>query len=349
MKRLNYLDYIKTPNDWKLKALDIPNQSQSKGHRPSAILIALAVVISLSGVGVFAVESDAIDILKRKLLDDTYTPYSYSGNYNDTLDSSALNEYIQTDVILNNLKISYEDMDFNVTGYINDRYTNYVTMDIILPKDENFVITNNTTINLDESKVINKDDNNESLGFSIDSITSRDNIISVVLETQSNDICTPLNDLYIYISDFGHYDDNYNFITDFEFNISFDISMEIYDTTITVDNINKSITLKDGTSTILESIEYSPFRIDFNFSSDSVDYYRQENLLFQQFTMYYIYNDGRKILINRDGMVYQSLANDINHSYTYKIFIDYAHLNLDLIDFTNIVAIELNGEVVPIK
>jgi len=81
MKRLNYLDYIKTPNDWKLKALDIPNQSQSKEHRPSAMLIALAVVISLSGVGVFAVESDAIDILKRKLLDDTYTPYSYSGNY----------------------------------------------------------------------------------------------------------------------------------------------------------------------------------------------------------------------------------------------------------------------------
>lgn len=354
MKRLNYLDYVKTPEDWKLKALDIPNQTKikhSKKYRPSAILVACITVISLSGIGAFAVESGAIDVLRREFFKHTYTPYSYSGTYNDTLDNSALDEYIKTDVQVENLSISRDGIDFKVTGYLCDRNIAFITADIILPEDCTYS-PQKGYVNTDiERTNISCNNENVQIGsYGIDIKDVQDNVVSVLFTIQSIDKNIYNNSYEVSFSDLGSCDYNLNFIPEYEFNVSFDITLKDCRISNSVDNINRTITLKDGITTTLTSIDYSPLRINFNFdnihlSEKYFEYSGQESKIANQFTMYYIYNDGRKVFIDRAG-IYHNRIDDYDVT---QLCIDYALMCRDLIDFTNIVAIEINGEVIPLK
>lgn len=351
MKRLNYLDYVKTPEDWKLKALEIPNKTKikhSKKYKPSAILVACITIISLSGIGVYAVESGAIDILKHKLFEDRYTPYSYSGKYNDILDSCALDEYIKTDVQVENLSISRDDMDFKVNGYLCDRNIVYIIADIVLPEGCTFNY-NNDYLNIGNTNISCNNSENDIYISGINFQNSQDNVLSIIITI--NNLYQIDNDIYtISFSDLGSCDYDNNFIPQYEFDISFDIAIEDCGISKNVDNINRSITLKDGITANLTSIDYSPLRINFNFDSIHLskqyfECYTSESKIANQFTMYYIYNDGRKVFIDRAGIWH----NRTDEYVVTQLRIDYAQMYRDLIDFNNIVAIEINGEIIPLK
>lgn len=351
MKRLNYFDYVKTPESWKSKALDIPNQMKmvksKRRYKPSAILVACITVISLSGIGVLAVESGSIDILKNYLSKNRYTPYSYSKTYNDTLDTSTLDEYFKTDVQVENLNISNDNIDFKVNGYLYDRNIAYIMAEIILPEGCTFTY-DNIHNHIGDADIFcdNNEDYLGGLGIHFQSV--QDNVLSAMItiyELPQSD-----NETYtISFSDLGSYDYDNNFIPQYEFDISFDITLKDCEISKSVD-VNRNITLKDGITATLTSIDYSPLRINFNFDNiqfnpKDFEYYGTESKISKQFTMYYIYNDGRRVFIDRMGM----LSNRLEDNSINQLFIDYAQMSRNLVDFTNIVAIEINGEVISLK
>lgn len=353
MKRLNYLDNVKTPNDWKLKALDIPNQVENlneksyKRFKPSAILVACVLMLSISGVSVYAIESGAIDTLKQKFFGDTYTPYSYDGTYNDILETTALDNYIQTDVQVENLEISRDDIDFKVTGYIRDRNVNYITADIILPQGEHFTIPQGSAIfNFDKTSITNR--NNQYGGFSYGLMAekSTNNVVSVIISidySYTNIDFTNSIDLAITFGDLGRYTDASTFETEYEFDISFDIQLEDCGISKSIDNINKQIQLTNGSNDIvtLEKISYSPLMINFQFDELKGGY--------NNYIMYYIYKDGRRVFIKRDFYPLYNQPDENGICKQVGMTINYAFFNQPLVDFTDIVAIEINGEVIPIK
>jgi hypothetical protein len=317
-------------------------------------------------VGVYAYENNSLDIIKSKLFSNNrYTHYSYEGTYNDTMEMSDLDEYFNTDPQIENLKVSGDVADFKINGYICDREKVIMVAQITLPEDNSFVPTANTnSFNLDKLKTICLDENGEESSknmvysnyINIEKVEGNDVYALMEFNTYNDDLTSNEHSYRVSLGDFGEWDYNNDFNVESNFDVSFDITVKDSEICTYVDNIDKKITLKNGSTTTIRSIDYSPLRININFDSTQFDsqyirYYSSESKIANQFTIYYIYNDGKKVFVNRNDLWYTMnyTTEDYNTGCVDSLYVDYDWNYTQLVDFTNIVAIEINGEVIPIK
>lgn len=344
MNRLEYFNYIQTPDDWKAKALSIPQQAQAlqtnkhtSRHNLGAVLVACAIVVSLSGGVVYAVESGVLGAIKAELFEDKYTPYNYDGVQNDILEStSTLENYAQTDVQVTNLSISREDVDLKVNSYLCDRDVLYISADLILPQGETYSGYNKNGANFSDYTLTSLDGNTSIYGYGIEVTSVYDNVVSLVMYTISDGSSTLDGDINVSFSNLGSYSGTFE--TYYPMDVSFNISVKDCGLYHSVENINQDVTLNNQSRSVMVSkVVYSPLVLNVyltnlgNYTIDS-----------QDFTMYYVYSDGRRVYIPRDYMqtTYDTYGNPNG------IYLNYAHANQTLIDFTNVVAIEINGETI---
>jgi hypothetical protein len=348
MKRLNYLDYVKTPESWKAQALEIPNHTlednlshkkTKKIYKPSVILVACIVALSVSGIGVYAYESGAFDTIKSQLFEDTINPYNYDGVANDYLDTSALDNDIVTDISVENLVLSRDDMDFKVTGYISDRNVNFVTVELILPEGETFSNPKGTAIfNFDKSDIVDNV-SGDPVSYGIYSSSVEDNVVYVTLSLvdyiYSDDSYS--HNYHIELGDLGSYLTG-EFVPEHEFDLSFDLQLQDCNISKRIDNLD--IPIHENCS--VDSVSYSPLELTIYFENTGDTW---NCLHSQDFSIYYIYDDGRKVFIPRDSRS-SGTTNDWTYNY---ITVPYALNEESLIDFTHIVALEIDGKTVPLQ
>lgn len=347
MRELQYLNYVKTPNAWKNKALEIPQQVQKNNsytskRRLGTVLVTCAIVVSLSGGMVYAVESGALGSIKAQLFDNKYTPYNYDNVQNDILeDTSILENYVQTDVKVTNLSISSDigGVDFKVNSYLCDRDLVYISADLILPEGETYSGYNKNGANFEKFLLTPLDSNISIYGYGMEVKSVHDNVVSLVIYTISDGSSTLNGDINVSFSNLGSYGSSFE--TYFPMDVSFNLHVEDCGLFQSVENINKTVTLNNQSKNVtVSSVVYSPMML--NIYLTNLDDYTINS---KDFTMYYIYSDGRKVFIPRD---YMQTTYDINGNPT-GISLNYAHANQTLIDFTNVVSIEINGESVVLK
>ncbi|MGN1411712.1 MAG: hypothetical protein ACI4WH_04275 [Oscillospiraceae bacterium] len=405
MKRLNYLDYVKTPSDWKEKALNIPNmmeceknekKSHNKIYRPSAILVACIVALSISGVGVYAVESGAIDnFLKNSWVNyiDRVQRYSYSGTYNDTIKDAKtfITENINTDIQVDNVQCS-NGVTLDIKGMIYYSNTATIIADVTIPNlTESFALYDNTQenninklySNADIYKQGNRQVNQD--GYIINNICGGVDIASKPID----DTITVVMDVYFYnenannqcytvkLENIDYYKDG-ELIVLSEFTATADITFKKSSFVQEVNNVDKTIQIGDKYSAHINKVEYSPLSVDIYFDNtnfvpndgnddgiyNELDYgiytnletgeldinayytYRQKTDIRKNYiNVYYIYADGRRVFASRDNKYLITDENGVLTSLKY----DYYRSNSELIDCSNMVAIEINGEVIPLK
>jgi hypothetical protein len=354
MKGLRYLDYVKTPDAWKASALDIPNRTQTaklhRSFRPSAVLVACAVVLSLSGVGVYAVGNGALASFQSKLFKGRTVPYSYSGSYNDTLELSDLEEYFNTSPKVENLEVSGELQDFQVDSYLCDRDKSIVILKAVLPEGGTVPSTSDC--------------------YTVECVDDPDlNVSKTCLRTERvEDGVTYLSlefdgvggrTYHVSVSGLGSYDGSGDYTDEYELNASFDLTLEDCGLAKTVSDLDQTVTLNNGTTTTLKSISYSPLGVVFRFDDTPfekryVEYNGATSKVINQFTVYYVYADGRRVFLSRDYLTYSlhyrdGLDDGDYTDYVDSIAMDYVWSNVELVDFTDVVAIEVNGAVVPLQ
>jgi hypothetical protein len=166
-----------------------------------------------------------------------------------------------------------------------------------------------------------------------------DNVVSLVIYTISDGGSTLNGDINVSFSNLGSYGSSFE--TYFPMDVSFNLHVEDCGLSQSVENINKTVTLNNQSKNVtVSSVVYSPMML--NIYLTNLDDYTINS---KDFTMYYIYSDGRKVFIPRD---YMQTTYDINGNPN-GISLNYAHANQTLIDFTNVVSIEINGESVILK
>lgn len=406
MKRLNYLDYVKTPSDWKEKALNIPNmmeceknekKSHNKIYRPSAILVACIVALSISGVGVYAVESGAIDnFLKNSWVNyiDRVQRYSYSGTYNDTIKDAKtfITENINTDIQVDNVQCS-NGVTLDIKGMIYYSNTATIIADVTIPnltksfalydntQENNINMFSNANIYKQGTRQINQDGHiisNICVCGGVD-VTGKpiDDTITVVIDAYFNDKDANNQCYTLELNNIECMQDG-ELIVLSEFTASADITFKKSKFIKVINNVDKTIQIGDKYSAHIDKVEYSPLSVDIYFDNtnfvpddgnddgiyNELDYaiytnletgefdtnayytYRQKTDIRKNYiNAYYIYADGRRVFASRDD---KNLITDENGVLT-SLKYDYYRSNSELIDCSNMVAIEVNGEVIPLK
>jgi hypothetical protein len=300
-----------------------------------------------------------------------------------------LNEAINTDVIAKNIQCNNDDVSISVQGVICDINNVEIVANISAPNGKSLVdeYDNKNIANLyfkDFSVSTNNGEiSTDNCNITFLPTTDVDaNTIPIEIQFTLLDVKSADGEYNINIGNLTSYDYVENHKTNdygnsknlLDFNLSFDIDTTGSDASQKMDNVNKVISTPEGNATI-ESVNYSPMSLCLNFATPlkfndiglenvsliessrwgtSFSYYSgydasntDLNLdkLNGYFTTYFIYSDGTKVLANRNTCT--AIFNE-NKEVT-NIIYDYYQSQIDMVDYTNVVSIEINGTVIPLK
>lgn len=354
--------------------------------RSLSILLASAVIM-MSGVTVYAVESGTLDKFIANALKYRTTPYSYNGTYNEVIDyDTFFTENINTNIKAENVICTNPDVNIEIEGVLCDVNLVNVVANLTIPNADLITATDieNGNVYFTNYDIMSKDgksleDLNSLYVCLLQDDNTTDNIIPIQFTIMLDDVQSAegeynitFGDLekHVYIEDLRKTTtENSQYISISDFNLSFDLNLKDCDVSTKIDNINKTISTPEG-DVIVESINYSPMSLCINFKEPlytnlserisgfnggrgGYSFSTDENYITNDFdkvenyiNMYFIYSNGERVFANRNAKtpIFENDTMGITN-----IIYDYYSYGLDMIDYTNIVSIEINGVVIPLK
>lgn len=354
--------------------------------RSLSILLASAVIM-MSGVTVYAVESGTLDKFIANALKYRTTPYSCNDTYNEVINyDTFFAENINTNIKAENVICTNPDVNIEIEGVLCDVNLVNVVANLTIPNADLITATDieNGNVYFTNYDIISKDgksleDLNSLYVCLLQDDNTTDNIIPIQFTIMLDDVQSAegeynitLRNLekHVYIEDLRKTTtENSEYISVSDFNLSFDLNLKDCDVSTKIDNINKTISTPEG-DVIIESINYSPMSLcinfkeplytdlserisDFNGGRGGYSFQTDENYATNDLdkvgnyiNMYFIYSNGEKVFANRNAKtpIFENDTMGITN-----IIYDYYSCRLDMIDYTNIVSVEINGVVIPLK